>query len=154
MKPIRSFLQLARADQLLLIQTSLVLAIVTLGLKALPWLTLQRQLLKLANRPSRFVQANRPSAQRIAWAVQVASQYVPRATCLPRALAAQLLLIHSACPADLQIGVARNDDGEFEAHAWVIGESGIVIGDVYDLERFVPLSPVERESTRDYARTL
>lgn len=152
MKRIHKFLQLSLPDQLLLIKAILLLAIVTLGLRTLPWLTLQRRLLKLANRRSRFAPARRPSAQRIAWAIQVASRYVPKATCLPRALAAQLLLIQSAYPADLQIGVVRNDDGKFEAHAWVTGESGIVIGGVYDLERFVPLSPVERESIEDYVR--
>lgn len=152
MKRIRSFLQLSRPDQLLLIQATVVLAIVTLGLKALPWLTIQHQLLKLANRPSRFVPAKRPSAQRIAWAIQVASRFVPRATCLPQALAAQLLLVQSAYPAALQIGVARNLDGEFEAHAWVISESGIVIGGVYDLDRFVPLSPKDSEDIENYAR--
>lgn len=152
MKPIRKFLQLSWPDQLLLIQTILVLAGVKLGLRILPWLTLQRLLLKLANRHSRFVPTQRPSAQRIAWAIQVASWYVPKVTCLPRALAAQLLLIQSAYPADLQIGVARNEDGKFAAHAWVTSESGIIIGGVRDLDRFVPLSLREREGMGDYAR--
>ena len=150
MKRIRNFLQLSRPDQLLLIKAILVLAVITLELRMLPWLTLQRRLLKLANRRSRFVPAQRPSAQRIAWAIQVASWYVPKATCLPRALAAQLLLIQSAYPAHLQIGVARNEVGKFEAHAWVTSESGIIIGGACDLDRFVPLSPMEREDIEDY----
>lgn len=154
MKRIRKFLQLSRPDQWLLIQTILVLAVVTLGLRILPWLTLQRLLLKLASRPIRFVPAQRPSAQRIAWAIQVASWCVPKVTCLPRALAAQLLLIQSAYPADLQIGVAKNEDEKLKAHAWVTSGSDIIIGSVCDLDRFVPLSPMEREGIEDYANAL
>lgn len=154
MKRIHKFLQLSWPDQLLLIQTILVLAVVTLGLRILPWLTLQRLLLKLANRHSRFVLAQCPSVQRIAWAIQVAGWYVPKATCLPRALAAQLLLIQSAYLADLRIGVAKNEDEKFEAHAWVASENGIIIGDVPDLDRFVPLSSMARESIEGYAKAL
>lgn len=152
MKRIRKFLQLSRPDQLLLIQTILVLAVVTLGLRFLPWLTLQRLLLKLANRHSPVLLAQRPSVQRIAWAIRTAGSCVPKATCLPQALTAQLLLIPGAYPADLQIGVARNENGKVEAHAWVTSESGIIIGDVCDLDRFVPLSPNEREGIKDYVR--
>jgi len=150
MKRIRKFLQLSRPDRVLLIHTTVVLTVVTLGLRILPWLTLQRLLPKRASRHARFVPAQRPSAQRIAWSIQVASGYVPRATCLPRALAAHLLLIQHAYPADLQIGVARNEDGNLEAHAWVTSESGIIIGDVQDLDHFVLLSPMEREGIGDY----
>jgi len=145
MKQIRKFLQLTLADQLLLSQAMIVLALMTLGLKIRPWMTLQRTLLKLANRRARFTLAQRPSAQRIAWAIRVASWYVPRAACLPQALAAQLLFIHNGYPADLQIGAARNEDGKFEAHAWVTSASGVVVGRLHDLDRFVPLAPIEKE---------
>jgi len=151
MKRLRKFLQLARTDQLLLLQTILVLGIVTLGLRILPLLTLQSRLLKLANRHTRFVPAQRSSAHRIAWAIRVASRYIPKSTCLPRALAAQFLLIQRMYPADLQIGITRNEDGRFEAHAWVTSGSRIILGGVHNLDHFVPLSPMKREGIEDYA---
>jgi hypothetical protein len=154
MKRIRKFLQLAWQDQLLLIQSILVLRVVALGLSVLPWLTLQRLLLKLANWYSRFVPTKRPSTRQITWAIRVASWYVPKATCLPQALTAQLLLIQRAYPADLQIGVTRSEDGKLEAHAWVTSENGIIIGGVHAPDRFVPLSPMEKQGIEDYGRAL
>jgi hypothetical protein len=140
MKKIRKFLQLSRSEQLLLFQAILWLGIVTLGLKLLPLLTLQRRLLKLAHWHAHLMPVCCPSAQRITWAIQVASLCVPQAACLAQALAAQFLFIQSGYPADLQIGVARGEAGKFEAHAWVTNESGTLIGDLPDLARFVPLS--------------
>jgi hypothetical protein len=145
MKRIRKFLQLSRPDKVLLIRTIFVLAVVTLGLRIFPWLKLQSLLLKLANRLSQFVPSRPLSAQRIAWAVQVAGRHVPNVTCLQRALAAQLLLAWGASPGTFQIGVARDEDGNLEAHAWVTSEDGIIIGGVHDQDRFVLLSPGKRQ---------
>lgn len=154
MKRIRKFLQLSWPDQLLLIHSTFVLAMVVLGLRVLPWLTLQRLLHRFANGLSRFGPARRPSAQQIAWAVRVASWIVPGATCLPSALAAQLLLIQRTYPADLQIGVARNLYGKLEAHAWVTTENGIIIGGVSDPDHYAPMSPTDRKGLEDYGRAL
>jgi hypothetical protein len=145
MERIRKFLQLSRPDKILLTRTIFVLAVVTLGLTIFPWLKLQSLLLKLANRLSRFVPSRPGSAQRIDWAVQVAGRYVPGVTCLQRALAAQFLLAWGASPATFQIGVARDKDGNLEAHAWVTSEDGVIIGGVHDLDRFVLLSPGHRQ---------
>jgi hypothetical protein len=142
---IRKFLQLSWPDRLLVIQAMFLLGGITLGLRILPLFSLQHLLLKLANRRWGVRPAHRPSAPRIAWAIRVAGRYVPKATCLPQAFAAQFLFIQNGYPADLQIGAARSEDGKFEAHAWVIGESGILIGGLQDLDRFVPLSPLEKE---------
>ena len=152
MKRIHMFLQLSRSDQWLLIQAFVVLAIVVLGLQVLPWLTLQRLLLKFANGYSRFVPAQSPSAQNIARSIKIASQYIPKATCLPQAMAAQLLLIQNSYPVDLQIGVAKNKDGLLEAHAWVRCRSEILIGGAHGLDHLVALSLTKKEDLEDYAR--
>jgi hypothetical protein len=154
MRRIRKFLQLSRSDQLLLIQTILVLALVTLGLRIFPWQTLQRLLLKLSNWHPRFVTKQVVSAKHITWAIRVASWYIPKATCLPQALAAQHLLIQRTHPADLQIGVARNKAGKLEAHAWVTSNNSIIIGGVHASDRFVLLSPMDRRGIGDYDRAL
>ena len=51
--------------------------------------------------------------------MRLASCYVPRATCLVQALAAQVLLSWQGLDSHLRIGVALSADKEFEAHAWV-----------------------------------
>jgi transglutaminase superfamily protein len=64
---------------------------------------------------------------RSAWAVKAVSRYVPGATCLTQALAAQALLKSGGHESRVQIGVLR-DAGKFEAHAWVICRDQIVVG--------------------------
>ena len=150
MKRWRRFLQLSRRDQLLLIYATVMVGAVTLGLRLLPWSTLQRQLIRLANWSSQSGSTQRPSAQHIAWTVRVASSIIPKATCLPRALAAQFLLIQNAYPVELKIGVVRNEDGHLGAHAWVASNNRILIGSVKDLDHFVPLSAMERQGIEDY----
>ena len=56
------------------------------------------------------------------------SQFVPKATCLTQAIATLILLNLKNYPATLRIGVARNNEGRFEAHAWVESEGNVVIG--------------------------
>jgi hypothetical protein len=68
-------------------------------------------------------------------------------------LAAQLLLIQNGHPAELLIGVAKNENRKLEAHAWVSIGSDIVIGGVDDLNHFVPLSRMKREDLIDYVGT-
>jgi hypothetical protein len=68
-------------------------------------------------------------------------------------LAAQFLLIQNAHPAELQIGVAKNENRTLEAHAWVTSGSDILIGGVDDINHFVPLSHMKREDIADYVGT-
>ena len=78
--------------------------------------------------------------EKIAWAVRAASKGVPHATCLTQALAAQVLFSRYRHAADLKIGVAKGDAGGLEAHAWLEHGGRVVIGNVRDLGRYVPLS--------------
>lgn len=69
--------------------------------------------------------------------VDIAARNLPlyRPTCLPRSLVLWHMLRRQGTPAELHIGV-RKDDGEFNAHAWV-EHAGQVINDAPDVsERF------------------
>jgi len=77
-------------------------------------------------------------ADRIGWAIGSAARFVPDATCLPQALAAEAMLRRRGHPADLRLGVTRDRDG-VEAHAWVESYGRVIVGDG-DLDRFEPLS--------------
>jgi hypothetical protein len=56
------------------------------------------------------------------------SRYLPHATCLTQALAAQALLFRSGFPAQVEIGVAKDDDRRLSAHAWVVCYGQVVLG--------------------------
>ena len=68
--------------------------------------------------------------RRLLWAVTAVSQrLLPTRPCLPQALAGQFLLrCWGARPAQLRIGVARNDDGSIEAHAWLERDGQVLLG--------------------------
>ena len=151
---IKKFFHLSAADKALFIQSTIVVAFSTLGLRILPWLRLQNMLLRMARNQSNRVSSNCPSVNQIKWAVSAAGHSVPKATCLPQALASQYLLVKYGYPADLQIGVARDKDGKLEAHAWVVSENQTVLGEVRELDRFIPLSNGDIQAMENYGRSL
>lgn len=83
---------------------------------------------------------------RIVWAVSVVGRRMPRAgNCLTQALGTQVMFGRRGHAATLRIGVARSDDGEFRAHAWLEADGKIVIGGSPTLSSFVPLPPLNGE---------
>lgn len=100
---------------------------VRLALWILPFRTLQRIQQHLGERrPSG--RPSRHTAREIATAIGAAARYIPRATCLTRALAAQFLLKANGHAAILHIGVARPEVGAFQAHAWVESGGTVLLG--------------------------
>ena len=65
-------------------------------------------------------------------------------TCLPQALAAQVLLERCGYPARLRVGVVKGGEGQLEAHAWVESQGRIIVGGA-EVERYIPLSGLEGE---------
>jgi hypothetical protein len=105
---------------------------VVLAVRLCLWLVPSRVLLRyVSRRVARAVPIAEVDARvlRIGWAVRAAALRVPQATCLTRALAVQLLLAREGYASTLRIGVARQEQGEFAAHAWVeIGGCALVGG--------------------------
>ncbi len=72
---------------------------------------------------------SRHSADRIAWAVRVAGRRVPFGhNCLVQALTACLLLRRHGHRAALRVGVARDAQARFTAHAWVECDGTVLVG--------------------------
>jgi hypothetical protein len=68
------------------------------------------------------------SVEQMVWAVKVVSRYVPGATCLTQALAAQALLAQSGFPSQVEIGVAKDGLRRLQAHAWLVCQGQVVLG--------------------------
>jgi hypothetical protein len=138
------FVRLSPADRTLLLQAMVLVGLIRLGLWLLPFQMLQRSLARLQPVETGTVQlVDRELQQRTAWAVTRVSRLVPQATCLTQALATQVLLARRQQPAVLRIGVARDERGNFIAHAWVESAEHIVIGNLPGLDGFTPLPPLE-----------
>jgi hypothetical protein len=142
MKRLGKFLQMARSEQRLLIDTALLLGAIRLGLCLLPFQTLRRWLARLYPATTQS-QAARVSVGRVVWAVKLISRYIPGVKCLARALATEVLLRQHGHPARLRIGVARSEQGQLQAHAWVESQDKVVSGGLRDLWRYTPLPPLE-----------
>jgi Transglutaminase-like superfamily len=135
MKKICRIAELPLSELRLLIGAAIVLGLMRLGL----WLLSLRRLRALLRRDKlQLCRAGSASPDRIGWAVQVASRYVPKATCLAQALTAKMLLESAGFPANLHIGVARGEQERFEAHAWVETDGRVISGGS-ELERYSPL---------------
>lgn len=136
----RNFFRLPPAERRLLLKTVLLMAATRFGLSFLSFSTLRRLTGKRMVRGD--IDAGRPApVERIAWCVRVASRYIPRATCLTQALTAQMLMVRRGYRVELCIGVARDAAGAFNAHAWVVHEGRVVVGEA-GYEEFTPLPQV------------
>lgn len=143
MKSLSKLFLLEPLERRLLLRAGLLLWAIRLGLWLLPLSTLHRLVAKLRRMEPILSQADSANIEKIVWSVAVASHYVPAATCLTQALAGQILLAQYGEPALLQIGVAKNEAGKLEAHAWVESRGRIVIGASPELFRYTRLPSVE-----------
>jgi hypothetical protein len=133
-RKLRSYGRLSRAERRLAMKSIALVACVRLALWVLPFLKLQAIC-------ERFRGVGRPSehpadAQQIARAVRLAGRYVPRATCLTQALAAQILLGWNGHEGQVHIGVARDAKNGFRAHAWVESEGKILVGGSEEIDDY------------------
>ncbi len=63
-------------------------------------------------------------------AVSRAAPRVPwNAVCLPQAMAAKFMLARRGCPSTLHLGAARSPTGDLQAHAWLVCDDAIVVGE-------------------------
>jgi hypothetical protein len=141
MRRIKRFATLDSRDRLLLLRALVLVGTIRAGLCLLPFRVLQG----LTERACCGPAAARP-AERCVWAIRAASRFVPGATCLTQALAAQVLLARAGHDSRIEIGVTK-DEQRFRAHAWVICGEKIVIGGA-DVERYVPLAAWEATTGR------
>lgn len=120
MRRLAAFFALPGRDRALLIEAFATLVLVR---GALRLLTIKR----LRAWSGRLAHGNMP-LERVVWAVHTASRYLPGTTCLSSALALQRLLSSQGHATELHIGVARDPQG-FAAHAWVLHEGRVLIGE-------------------------
>jgi hypothetical protein len=76
---------------------------------------------------------------RLVSAVRRASQIFPATTCLVRAIALQHLLSRNGHHSELRIGVEKSNN-RFGAHAWLVQEQRVLIGDGAEAENYKVLA--------------
>jgi Transglutaminase-like superfamily len=143
MKQILSFLKLNRSDRRTLFQSYLLLTLVRLGLWLLPFERLWKGLVKLGQLQSSspaFLKTEAQTVRQVIWAVNLSARFTPGgAKCLARALTTKVLLDRRQCPSEFKIGVAKNELGKLDAHAWIEVQNQVVMGQVSTLAQYTPM---------------
>lgn len=122
---LRKFIRLPARERAVLARTVFTLGAARLVTWVLPFAVGRRLLVGRRRAATSTV-----TRDQVRWAMAHAQRVVPRATCLPQALAAESLLTRAGLPADLQIGVMKTASGKLTAHAWVESDGRIVVGDL------------------------
>jgi hypothetical protein len=115
---------------------------IRLGLCLLPFRVLQR----FAQR-ERAKSSAEHSAGQCVWAVRAVSRYVPCASCLTQALAGQALLTNFGHQSHIEIGVRKDEQTRFLAHAWLVCGDQIVIGRT-EADAYVAFGAWKMDTTR------
>jgi hypothetical protein len=143
MNKLRKVLRLSRYESILLLVTFSLLFVVRLGLFLLPFQTLVRLLGIVSKIPVQIYQETEVPSK-IVRAVDMSSFYMfGNVKCLARALTTQTLLKWHGYAPDFKLGVTRSDSGQLEAHAWVEYEGEVIVGDLYNLDGFVPFASIQ-----------
>ena len=122
MRRLRRLAGLTRDERYLLLRALFVVGLTRLALWMMP-VAVARRLVATTTGARKAI-----PAERLVWAVKVASRCVPRATCLTQALAVQALLASAGYASRIEIGVIKDTARRFQAHAWVMCGDQIVIG--------------------------
>ena len=78
--------------------------------------------------------------KQIIWAVERSTKFMPGgAKCLAKALTTQVLMERRGLICEFKIGVAKNQQDELEAHAWIERDGQVIMGALPDLDRFKSL---------------
>ena len=130
---------LSGAEWRLLLKVALLLPLVRLSVKLLPFKSVVSLFPGKQSRDGNATGAPAIRPERVAYLVEaVARHHFLKPTCLEKALVLSGLLNRCGVEADLRIGTAKQD-GKFEAHAWVEHRGQALQGG--PVERYAPLLP-------------
>src|SRR4051812_41576578 len=116
---LKKFSALSPGERGYFVRVVLMLAFVRVALWLVPLGTLRRYLAGVRAKPADALMGNVDVLARVARFVTSGARFVPRASCLTQALAAQALLKQETVESTLRIGVERTAQGVFRAHAWL-----------------------------------
>ncbi|MFG6099673.1 lasso peptide biosynthesis B2 protein [Leptothoe sp. ISB3NOV94-8A] len=143
MKQLNNLLRLSGVERRVLLYACLLLNGIRLALWLLPFNMVRQRISRLASVWVCHNLTSPVSVGKIVWSVDIASRYTPGgAMCLVRALTTQLLLTRYGYTHQFHIGVAKSENGNLTAHAWIEYKGRVIVGGLHNLSQFKPLSAV------------
>ena len=139
---LRSFLERSFREQLLLVQTTLLVVVIGVGIRLVHYDRLRGGLNAVPTVP---IDSSLPREQ-LGWSVDTVATVLPGEwNCLVRALIAEQLLVRRGYEAKLRFGIDEssvdsNGSGELQAHAWIESDDVVVVGGS-NLSEYTVLQP-------------
>lgn len=144
MNGLRTLVRLQPDERGLVLRTLLVVAAIRVALWILPLQRLQRVIESWNSWEHLPLSVpNDMPLGRLVWAVRAASRRVPAASCLTQSLALQCLLTRAGHRSELRIGVTKDAESGFGAHAWVECAGQPLLSGPEEVDRYVQLLIVE-----------
>jgi hypothetical protein len=140
MTALARFRALKAGDRRAVVEASVLLALIAVGLKVFPFTTIRAFVNQYAKAISPSYEVD---AARLIWAVTTASRRAPlRATCLTEALAADAMLRRRGLECRLCLGVHTGGlaADALHAHAWLERQGNVILGSVENLADYAELS--------------
>lgn len=139
MKLLTRFLKLPLSEKILYAEA--FLAVISTGfiLRLVPFRFIRKSLAKRLSSDVVEGPVNWTEIHKIVRSVNFFSRFHPFASCLSKSIAALLLIKHNGGNAVLKIGVAKDEDKNFMAHAWLETNGRIVIGKLPPMSRYTVL---------------
>jgi hypothetical protein len=123
--PLRTLASLPPSDRRLVLGAVPLVAAIRVALWIVPVQQVWR-MIRACGRLPFSVPTDLP-VSRLEWAVRAASRRVPMASCLTQALALQFLLIRTGRSSEIHLGVRKDLESGFQAHAWVECEGRVLL---------------------------
>ena len=140
MHKIRRFLSWRPSDRWVFIKTYFTLIGVNLLLEFVPFFHL-RKLIATQSRKNIKAKSDPLVVHRIVEAIEIASRFTPRkSTCLVKALTGYYLLTKNNIPVEMCVGVKLGLPGQLDAHAWIVNQGEVILGDLDNLPEYTKLS--------------
>lgn len=137
MTGIATFTRLDSAERALAVRCLLLVAAIRGALWLLPFRTLDVCFAAFERLPL-SVSFDVPLS-RMVWAVRAASRRVPGASCLTQSVALHCLLVQAGHRSSIYIGVAKDAERGFQAHAWVETDGRTLLGAPFENSRYTAL---------------
>lgn len=125
------FMKISSRDKILALESLFWVIVIRVMVWIFPFRFVQRRVQNIASylSPSDdHCAVSTVAMPRLRFMIVMASRYVPKATCLVHALAGYILFSKYGYSTLIKIGVL-NEEGVFEAHAWLEYSGDVVLGE-------------------------
>jgi Transglutaminase-like superfamily len=144
MRGLRTFIRLQSGERGLVLRILLLVAAIRVALWVLPFQRLQRVVESwISWKHLTLSIPNDMPIGRLVWAVRATSRRIPAASCLTQSLALHCLLTSGGHRSKVRIGVTKDGESGFGAHAWVEYAGQPLLSGPEEVQRYVQLLTVE-----------